>query len=195
MSGDLAQTLIVALAGAVAGALATFYLTYKQERSDRILGSYAAYVGAVEELIQILGSVVFNSNPEWLTFEFGLVTRIQDAVGRTGSSGAQIELLERDRDRYEALMQCQKAIFDCTVRVSTAGVPSDGSVTLARGYRPDRETVSAVRKQLAALIRVVRRDFSINLPEDFLRRLSSAQPTDEQRMREKAWLRDHIDGS
>lgn len=49
MTSTFVDQLIVGLGGAVAGALATFGLTIRLQRSDRLLDAYATYAGAVEE--------------------------------------------------------------------------------------------------------------------------------------------------
>lgn len=190
MSSTFVDQVIVGLGGAVVGALATFGLTIRLQRSDRLLDAYAAYAGAVEELMQVLASLAFNAEPDWLVIDASVRLRIQTALGKTRGASKRIQILERDRGRFEALMATENAIYDCTVHISTG--PSDGEMALAQGARPDPVKLSQIRSAQDALVKRIRRDFSVEIFEDLRRRALEERPPDEAIRERDQWKKQHL---
>jgi len=179
MDADTLFKLVIAVVGGLVGAVGSFFVTRRVQRSDRLLDAYATYAGAVEELIQVLAPVLINAEPEILTIGVSRREHIQSATAKTRVAAQRVTLLEREADRVELVRQCQNAAYACTSAICLA--PSEGELGLPRNaLRPTNVTLAGVRFGLHNLVERVRRDFSIRLLEDSLREALPESPTNEQ---------------
>lgn len=141
-------------------------------------------------MIQVLASLAFNAEPDWLVIDAPVRLRVQNALGKTRGASKRVQILERNRGRFEALAAAENAIYDCTVHISTG--PSEGDMALAQGARPDRVKLGQICSAQEALVKLIRRDFSVEIFEDLRRRVLEERPPDDAIRERDDWKKRHL---